>query len=78
MAPHAQYRYGAGLDVHKNYVTACVAVQRGAAMEKAALQEFKQLPIGLGDLCHFLEKYLLEIVVMEATGVYASRFFYFL
>ncbi len=70
MAPHAKYRYGAGLDVHKDYVTACVAVQREAAVEKVAVQEFKQSPVGLEDLCRFLGKYLLEIVVMEATGVY--------
>ncbi len=70
VVPHAKYRYGAGLDVHKDYVMACVAVQRGAAIEKVAIQEFKQSPPGLADLCRFRGKYLLEIVVMEATGVY--------
>ncbi|OLS14731.1 MAG: transposase [Promethearchaeota archaeon CR_4] len=70
VVPHTKYRYGAGLDVHKDYITACVAVQRGAEVEKITVQEFKQSPPGLGDLRQFLRKYLLEIVVMEATGVY--------
>jgi transposase len=68
--PRAKYRYGAGLDVHKHYVTACVAVQRGVKITKVALQEFKQSPEGHEDLCRFLGKYLLEVIVMEATGVY--------
>ena len=56
--------------MHKDYLTACVAVQREGAVEKVTVEEFRQSPPGLGDLCQFLEKYLLEIIVIEATGVF--------
>lgn len=68
--PHAKYRHGGGLDIHLEYVTAGVAVERPEGLDKLALQEFKQSPKGLRDMCHFLGKYPLETIVMEATGVY--------
>lgn len=29
-----KYQYGAGLDIHKHYITACVAVRRNNLVEK--------------------------------------------
>ncbi len=68
--PHAKYRHGGGLDIHLEYVTAGVVVERPEGINKQALQEFKQSPAGLRDMCHFLGKYPLETIVMEATGAY--------
>lgn len=65
-----KFHYGAGLDVHKYHVTACVAVKQGLDIKKLAVQEFKRNPADLETLCRFLGKYLLEIIVMEATGIY--------
>jgi transposase len=65
-----KFRYGAGIDVHKEYVTACVAIQRQHVIDKLAVQQFQRTPIGLGDMGRFLNKYLLSTVVMESTGVY--------
>ncbi len=64
--------YAAGIDVHKYYVTACVAtrIDQGNHFERVALQEFKSNPRGLGALCSFLAKHPLQTIVMEATGVY--------
>ncbi len=41
---HSRSHYGASVDVHKQYVTACVAMLRGAVMWKLAVQEFRQSP----------------------------------
>ncbi len=67
-------RFAAGIDVHKYYVTACVAarIDQGNHFERAALQEFKSNPRGLGALARFLAKYPLQAIVMEATGVYTA------
>jgi len=67
-------RYAAGIDVHKYYVTACVAARLdpGNHFERVALQEFKSNPRGLGTLARFLAKYPLQAIVMEATGVYTA------
>lgn len=62
-----KHQYGAGLDIHNHYVTACVAVKRGNDIDKLAIQEFKRSPEGMENMCRFLGKYLLGIVVMEAT-----------
>ncbi len=67
-----KYHYGAGLDIHKYYVTACVVVDKDRAIEKLGVQEFKKTPEGLEQMCRFLQKYLLETIVMEATGVYTQ------
>ena len=67
-----KYHYGAGLDIHKYYVTTCVVVNKDIAIEKLGVQEFKKTPEGLEQMCRFLEKNLLETVVMEATGVYTQ------
>ena len=40
-----------------------------AEITQLKIQEFKQEPDGLMALCHYLEKYTLATVVMEATGV---------
>lgn len=64
---HVKYQYGAGLDVHNQYITACVAAKRGHDVEKLVVQEFKRTPEGLETMCRFLGKYLLGIIVMEAT-----------
>lgn len=65
-----KYQYGAGIDVHKNYVVACVAIRRSNCIETQAIQQFQRNPVGLGELCRFLKKYLLSTIVMESTGVY--------
>nr|MDO8118354.1 IS110 family transposase [Candidatus Sigynarchaeota archaeon] len=62
-----KYHYGAGLDIHNHYVTACVAVKRGNDIMNVATQEFKRSPEGMENMCRFLGKYLLRTVVMEAT-----------
>lgn len=67
-----KYHHGAGLDIHKYYVTACVAANKEKAVEKLGVQEFKKTPDGLEQMCRFLGKYLLETIVMEATGVYTQ------
>ncbi len=66
--------FAAGLDVHKYYVTACVATRQGMGetISRVALQEFKNNPRGLESLLKFLAKYSLQTVVMEATGVYST------
>ncbi len=71
--PHdirVRHRLGAGIDVHNEYLTACVAVQQDLDIERVAVQEFKRTPRGLGEMCRFLGKHLIESIVMEATGVY--------
>ncbi|MEJ2252367.1 MAG: IS110 family transposase [Candidatus Lokiarchaeota archaeon] len=65
-----KYQYGAGIDVHKKYVIACVAIKRSNSIEKQAIQQFQRNPIGLGEMYRFLKKYLLSTIVMESTGVY--------
>ncbi len=62
-----KYLYGAGLDIHNHYVTACVAVKRGNDIMNVVTQEFKRSPEGMENMCRFLGKYLLRTVVMEAT-----------
>nr|MDO8118990.1 transposase [Candidatus Sigynarchaeota archaeon] len=62
-----KYHYGAGLDIHNHYVTACVAVKRGNDIMNVVTQEFKRSPEGMENMCRFLGKYLLRTVVMEAT-----------
>nr|MDO8088741.1 IS110 family transposase [Candidatus Sigynarchaeum springense] len=64
---HSKYPYGAGLDVHNQYITACVAARRGHEVEKLVVQEFQRSPEGLDTMCRFLGKYLIGIIVMEAT-----------
>ncbi|MBD3340305.1 MAG: IS110 family transposase [Candidatus Lokiarchaeota archaeon] len=65
-----KYQYGAGVDVHKNYVIACVAVKRSNSIERQAIQQFPRNPVGLREMSRFLKKYLLSTIVMESTGVY--------
>lgn len=65
-----KYQYGAGVDVHKNYVIACVAIKRSTSIERQAIQQFQRNPIGLRELSRFLKKYLISTIVMESTGVY--------
>ena len=65
-----KYRYGAGIAVQKEYVIACVAVNRYNSISRQAIQQFQRNPNGLNDMCSFLKKYLLSTIVMESTGVY--------
>jgi transposase len=65
---HMKFEYGAGLDVHNLYVTACIVVKQEYKTERLKVQEFRRTPGGLGNMCRFLGKYLISIVVMEATG----------
>jgi transposase len=61
-------QYGAGLDIHNQYVTAAIVVKRNISMDRMKVQEFKRSPEGLGNMCRFLGKHLISIIVMEATG----------
>lgn len=65
-----KHRYGAGIDVHKGYVIACVAIQRNNSITRQAIQQFQRNPDGIEDMCRFLKKFLLSTIVMESTGVY--------
>lgn len=62
--------YGAGIDVHKEILYACVAVKRGPEPEVLSVQQFRRTKRGMGEMCRFLGKYLLTTIVMECTGVY--------
>jgi len=65
-----KFRYGAGIDVHKAYVIACVAIQRDELVSGLVNQQFQRSINGLDEMCRFLKKYLLSSIVMESTGVY--------
>lgn len=60
----------AGLDVHRDSVAACVRVpgaRRGTVTHK---QRFSTMTTGLGQLRSWLAEHRVEVVGMEATGVY--------
>lgn len=60
----------AGLDVHRDSVTACVRVpgpRRGTVRHK---QRFSTMTSGLAQMAEWLRGHRVEVVGMEATGVY--------
>ena len=60
----------AGLDVHRDAIAACVRTpgpRGGTVTEKA---RFKTTSVGLSDLRHWLADRAVDLVAMEATGVY--------
>ncbi len=65
-----KHRYGAGIDVHKKYIIACVVIQRRDSIDKQITQQFQRNPKGLDEMGKFLGKHLLSTIVMESTGVY--------
>jgi len=65
-----KYRYGAGIDIHKEYVITCVAIHRQDSITGQTMQQFQRNSKGLGEMCRFLKKFLLSTIVMESTGVY--------
>lgn len=65
----------AGLDVHRDSVTACVKVfDRGG--ERVTSQRFSTTGAGVRDLAAWLTEANVELVVMEATGVYWKPVYY--
>jgi len=66
----------AGLDVHRDSVAACVRLpgsRRGTVTHK---QRFSTMTNGLGQLAAWLSEHRVEVVGMEATGVYWKPPFY--
>src|ERR1700758_478640 len=60
----------AGLDVHKQQVTACVRVPGPGGGREQHVAEFSTTVAGLLALRDWLAAFAVEQVVMEATGVY--------
>ena len=58
-----------GLDVHRDSVVACVEVFDGRSVE-VDKQTFSTTVAGVGQLGEWLAEREVELVVMEATGVY--------
>jgi len=65
----------AGLDVHRDQVTVCVRTGSGGD-KTLAKSRFKTTGPGLADLCGWLVEAGVELVVMEATGVYWKPVYY--
>lgn len=65
----------AGLDVHRDQVTACVG-SGGPKPNTVAKARFKTTTAGLAELCGWLVDQRVELAVMEATGVYWKPVFY--
>jgi len=66
----------AGLDVHRDSVAACVRLpgsRRGTVTHK---QRFSTMTNGLGQLAAWLSEHRVEVVGMEATGVYWKAPYY--
>jgi transposase len=70
------YERVAGLDVHRDSVAACVRVpgRRGGTLTHK--QRFSTMTTGLGQLRGWLVEHRVEVVGMEATGVYWKPPFY--
>jgi transposase len=60
----------AGLDVHKDSVTACVRVPDEGGRRKEELRAFSATTSGLVLLRDWLADHEVAVVGMEATGVY--------
>lgn len=71
----------AGLDVHKASITACVRISPTDKDEEPRTQEitkFKTTTQGLLQLRDWLAAFKVELVGMEATGVYWKPLYYML
>jgi transposase len=65
----------AGLDVHRDSVTGCVECFDGVDVE-VTKQRFATTAKGIRELADWLATFEVELVVMEATGVYWKPVFY--
>ena len=65
----------AGLDVHRDTVVACVQLFDGTSVENQK-HSFSTTVAGIGQLGEWLAEREVELVVMEATGVYLRPVFY--
>ena len=65
----------AGLDVHRDSVTACVEIFDGVDVE-VTKQRFSTTARGIRELADWLATFEVELVVMEATGVYWKPVYY--
>ena len=63
----------AGLDVHKDSVTARVRVPNGHGGRQVETHRFTTTTAGLGLLAEWLASYRVTRVGMESTGCYGSR-----
>lgn len=64
------YPKSSGLDVHKNFVIACVYVCDAQGKEQAIRKRFGTMTNDLLELARWLKDYGITHVVMESTGVY--------
>lgn len=64
------YPKSSGLDVHKNFVVACVYVCDAHGKEQAIRKRFGTMTHELLDLVRWLKEHGITHVVMESTGVY--------
>jgi transposase len=64
------YPKSSGLDVHKNFVVACVYVCDAQGKEQAIRKRFGTMTNELLDLVRWLKEHGITHVVMESTGVY--------
>ena len=67
-----------GLDVHKSSVTACVRVIEKKGVLHQETREFAATTQGLLLLRDWLSSFKVELVGMEATGVYCKPIYYML
>jgi len=65
----------AGLDVHRDSVTGCVECFDGVDVE-VTKQRFSTTARGIRELADWLATFEVELVVMEATGVYWKPVYY--
>jgi transposase len=68
----------AGLDVHKSSVTACVRISEESEDLHQEIREFATTTRGLLLLRDWLASFRVELVGMEATGVYWKPIYYML
>ena len=68
----------AGLDVHKASVTACVRISEESEGLHQEIREFAATTRGLLLLRDWLASFEIELVGMEATGVYWKPVYYLL
>ena len=64
-----------GLDVHRDSVTACVEIFDGIDVE-VSKERFSTTATGIRELADWLATFEVELVVMEATGVYWKPVYY--
>ena len=64
------YPKSSGLDVHKKFVIACVFVENGKGGTKTVKRRFGTTMTELGELACWLQRYGIEQVAMESTGIY--------